>query len=187
LGRRDKGLGTGALARQPGAARPGLRFFSPGQALAGLEELIHVVERDEVPASLNLGGEFTQKALLPVLRHLRVCWALQTAPATPSAPYGRRREWPCCRVLTTAIRSFLAQRRVCKRRRKAGSSKTSASEGCAPASTIHRPTGSRLARCSACKWKVAITGCWEWQALQQTGRWTRQPGCAVARAAGAEH
>jgi hypothetical protein len=39
--------------------------------------LIHVVERDEVPGSLNLGGEFPQKALLPVLRHLRVCWALK--------------------------------------------------------------------------------------------------------------
>ena len=72
-----RGSAPARLARQPGAARPGLRFFSPGQALAGLEELIHVVERDEVPASLNLGGEFTQKALLPVLRHLRVCWALQ--------------------------------------------------------------------------------------------------------------
>lgn len=65
------------LARPPGATRPGLRFFSPAPALAGLEELIHVVERDEVPAGLNLGGEHTQKALLPVLRHLRAYWALQ--------------------------------------------------------------------------------------------------------------
>ena len=72
-----KGSAPTRLARHPGAARPGLRFFSPGQALAGLEELIHVVERDEVPSSLNLGGEFPQKALLPVLRHLRVCWALK--------------------------------------------------------------------------------------------------------------
>ncbi|MCB1931308.1 MAG: hypothetical protein KDI45_02415 [Candidatus Accumulibacter sp.] len=65
------------LALHPGAHRPGLRFFSPGTALPALEDLLHLVERGEVPADLNLGGEYAQRALLPVLRHLRVYWAKQ--------------------------------------------------------------------------------------------------------------
>lgn len=65
------------LARHPGAARPGLRFFYPGAALESLEELIQLVEQGEIPQDLNLGGEYPQRALLPVLRHLRVYWALR--------------------------------------------------------------------------------------------------------------
>ncbi|MBE2258050.1 MAG: hypothetical protein IAE88_04285 [Rhodobacteraceae bacterium] len=65
------------LARHPGPARPGLRFFSPGTAPQALDDLIHLVERGETPADLNLGGGYPQKVLLPVLRHLRVYWAWQ--------------------------------------------------------------------------------------------------------------
>lgn len=65
------------LALSPGLARPGLRFFSPGTALAKLEELIQLVEHGEVPADINLGGDFPPNILLPVLRHLRVYWAVQ--------------------------------------------------------------------------------------------------------------
>jgi hypothetical protein len=63
------------LVRHPGMGRPGLRFFSAGTALAALEGLLHRVEHGEIPADVNLGGEYAQRALLPVLRHLRLYWA----------------------------------------------------------------------------------------------------------------
>lgn len=63
------------LVRPPNAGSPGLRFFAPGTALAAVEELITVVERGEVPADLNLGADYSPKALLLVLRHLRHQWA----------------------------------------------------------------------------------------------------------------
>jgi len=63
------------LVRHPGVSRRGLRFFSPGTALAALEELLHRVEHGERPADVNLGGEYAPRALLPVLRHLRLYWA----------------------------------------------------------------------------------------------------------------
>ena len=65
------------LAIHPGASTPSLRFVSPVPALSGLDELIHMVERDEIPARLNLGGEYSQKALLSVFRHLHVYWAVR--------------------------------------------------------------------------------------------------------------
>ncbi len=71
------GLAPARLARPPGMSRPGLRFFSPGPALTALTELIHLVERGDVPPDLNLGGEYPPKVLLPVLHHLRVYWALR--------------------------------------------------------------------------------------------------------------
>jgi hypothetical protein len=69
--------GASAADPKPREQRPGLRFFSAGPALTALEELIHVVERGEMPTTLNLGGEYSQKVLLPVLRHLRLYWALR--------------------------------------------------------------------------------------------------------------
>jgi hypothetical protein len=71
------GAAPARLTRKPRESGPGLRFFSAGPALTALEELIHVVERGEVPTTLNLGGEYSPKALLPVLRHLRLYWALR--------------------------------------------------------------------------------------------------------------
>lgn len=65
------------LARHPGKARPGLRFFAPGSALKSLEDLMHSVERGDVPADLNLGGEYPARAVLAVLRHLHIYWAAQ--------------------------------------------------------------------------------------------------------------
>jgi hypothetical protein len=54
-----------------------VRYVSTGPALPALEELMRVVERDEVPVDLNLGGGYSRKTLLQVLRHLRIYWALQ--------------------------------------------------------------------------------------------------------------
>ena len=63
------------LARQPDLLTPSLRFFSPGSAPKSLCALMSSVERGQVPGDLNLGGEYTAKALLPVLRHLALYWA----------------------------------------------------------------------------------------------------------------
>ena len=77
-------LATGTSGDPSGASTPSLRFVSPVPALSGLDELIHMVERDEIPARLNLGGEYSQKALLSVLRHLRAYWAVRPAAAPPT-------------------------------------------------------------------------------------------------------
>jgi len=65
------------LARLPGQLSPALRFFSPGSVPQALNELIGHVERGEVPADINLGGEYPAKVLLPVLRHLAINWATE--------------------------------------------------------------------------------------------------------------
>lgn len=66
------------LISHPRTGRASLRFVSTGPALPALDELINAVERDEVPVGVNLGGGYSQKAWLVVLRHLRLYWALQS-------------------------------------------------------------------------------------------------------------
>ena len=65
------------MAKLPSALTPTLRFFSPGTAPKALDELIHAVERGDVPAGLNLGGQYQPRTLLAVLRHLALYWAAQ--------------------------------------------------------------------------------------------------------------
>ena len=65
------------LARQPSSLSPSQRFFSPGNAPHALNELMRSVERGDVPKGLNLGGEYSPKVLLPVLRHLARYWAAE--------------------------------------------------------------------------------------------------------------
>jgi hypothetical protein len=54
---------------------PTLRFIAPGGAAQVLEELIHQVERGDLPAELNLGGQYPARLVLPVLHHLALHWA----------------------------------------------------------------------------------------------------------------
>lgn len=70
-----KGLPPVRLARKPKEILPSLRFFSPGVVPQALNELIRVVERGEVPKTINLGGEYPAKVVLPVLQHLALYWA----------------------------------------------------------------------------------------------------------------
>jgi len=65
------------MAKLPSALSPTLRFFSPGSVPGALDELIRAVERGEVPAELNLGGQYQPRFVLPVLRHLAMYWAAQ--------------------------------------------------------------------------------------------------------------
>lgn len=65
------------LAREPERMTDTLRFVAPGSVPKTLAEVMHRVERGDVPADLNLGGQYSAKALLPVLRHLAIQWAAQ--------------------------------------------------------------------------------------------------------------
>jgi hypothetical protein len=60
--------------REPKPA-PGLRFFGPGTAVAALAALARKMETvREVPAGLNLGGNYDPEAVLGALHHLAVYW-----------------------------------------------------------------------------------------------------------------
>ena len=55
------------LARMPDQAMPTQRFFKPGNAHAGIESLLHDLERGhDVPGDINLGGQYFAKSLIPV-------------------------------------------------------------------------------------------------------------------------
>ena len=71
------GLPPVRLARQPDQLSASLRFFSPGSAPQALAMLMNSVERGQIPPDLNLGGEYSAKVLLPVLRHLALYWAAE--------------------------------------------------------------------------------------------------------------
>ena len=68
------GVAPVRMARQPDQLLPTLRFFSPGTVTQSLNELMRVVERGDIPADLNLGGDYPAKVLLPVLHHLAAYW-----------------------------------------------------------------------------------------------------------------
>ncbi len=70
----DKPVPPTRLAVSPQIA-PSLRFFSTGAALVKLEALLRRVERGDVPADVNLGGQYSPRVVLPVLRHLAMYWA----------------------------------------------------------------------------------------------------------------
>ena len=76
------------LARLPDTLSPSLRFFQPGAAETRLHALIHILERGgEVPPEIDLGGVYPAKVVLPVLRHLALCWA----PVPPQRQHERHR------------------------------------------------------------------------------------------------
>ena len=71
------GLPPQRLARPVDSPSPGLRYFSPSGATRALSELIASVELGQVPADINLGGQYRPSVLLPVLRHLARYWAAE--------------------------------------------------------------------------------------------------------------
>jgi hypothetical protein len=66
---------------------PSLRFFNAGTALGKLEEMTRRVERGEVPAEINLGGQYSARIVLPVVQHLAMYWA----PKPPMRSHDRHR------------------------------------------------------------------------------------------------
>lgn len=53
---------------------PGVRLLGFGEVPASLAAMTRIVERGELPPELNLGGQYTSKLLLSVLRHLALYW-----------------------------------------------------------------------------------------------------------------
>jgi len=74
------------LARMPAQAEPTLRFFKPAAAHAGITGLLNDIEQGrDMPAAINLGGQYPARTLLPVLRHL----AAYLAPVPPQRRHDR--------------------------------------------------------------------------------------------------
>ncbi|MDP2810907.1 MAG: hypothetical protein Q8O34_12230 [Rhodocyclaceae bacterium] len=75
------------LAKLPEIA-PTLRFFSTSQAIESVAELHARIEQaGELPASINFGGQYSVRIVLPVLDHLAMCWA----PKPPMRSHARHR------------------------------------------------------------------------------------------------
>jgi hypothetical protein len=93
------------LARMPPQSMPTQRFFKPGDAYAGIESLLHNLERGhDVPGDINLGGQYFAKGLLPVLRHL----AAYLAPVPPQRRYDRHSVKQRAIVLNGLANAFAA-------------------------------------------------------------------------------
>jgi len=82
----DKPAPPSRLAVLPQIA-PSLRFFHAGPALARLEAMLRQVERNEVPAEVNLGAQYSARIIQPVLKHLVMYWA----PKPPMRSHDRHR------------------------------------------------------------------------------------------------
>lgn len=53
---------------------PGVRLLGFGEVPASLAAMTRLVERGDLPPELSLGGQYTPKLLLSVLRHLALYW-----------------------------------------------------------------------------------------------------------------
>ena len=86
------------LVQRPRAVPASARFFSSGDAPALIDGLLRQVERGEIPKTLNLGGEYAPRTLLPVLRHLARHWA--------SAPQQRRHRRHAVQTRIAVLQGF---------------------------------------------------------------------------------
>lgn len=75
------------LARAPQPS-PTLRFFNSIPAVEAIEQLrLRAGREGRVPAEINLGGQYSPEAVLPVLDHLAMCWS----PTPPMRTHARHR------------------------------------------------------------------------------------------------
>ncbi len=92
------------MARMPNIAVPTQRFFKPGSAHGAMLELLASLERGgDVPAEINLGGQYYGKTLVPVLRHLTA----YLAPVPPQRRHDRHRVKHRMSVLNGLINAFV--------------------------------------------------------------------------------
>lgn len=76
------------MAQMPARAETTQRFFKPGDAYAGIAALLSEMELGrDIPAEINLGGQYHARGLVPVLRHL----ATYLAPVPPQRRHERHR------------------------------------------------------------------------------------------------
>lgn len=92
------------LARMPAQAAPSQRFFKPAEAHAAMLDLLHELERGgDMPAEINLGGQYQVRFVLPVLRHL--CAYL--APIPPQRRHDRHHVKHRMSVLNGLVNAFV--------------------------------------------------------------------------------
>lgn len=92
------------LARMPAEAAPSQRFFKPGVANTAMLEILHDLERGgDIPAEINLGGQYQVRFVLPVLRHL----AAYLAPIPPQRRHGRHHVKHRMAVLNGLVNAFV--------------------------------------------------------------------------------
>jgi hypothetical protein len=83
----SKPLPPTRLAKLP-EVTPTLRFFNGTRAVTEVEATMAQIRSDgRVPPNINLGAQYAAEAVLPVLRHLAMCWA----PKPPMRSTARRR------------------------------------------------------------------------------------------------
>lgn len=87
----------------PEVAVHSLRFYKPGASHVALIDLLEDLERGgDVPAALNLGGQYYARTLLPVLRHL----SLHLAPVPPQRQHDRHQVKHRMAVLSGLANAF---------------------------------------------------------------------------------
>lgn len=92
------------MARMPGEGAPTQRFFKPGPAFDAIKSVLANLERGgDVPAGIDLGGQYYPKTLIPVLRHL----AAYLAPVPPQRRHDRHRVKHRMSVLNGLVNAFV--------------------------------------------------------------------------------
>jgi len=82
-----KALPPTRLAKIP-EVTPTLRFFNGTRALEAVGKTIEQIRSDaRVPPGINLGAQYDVETVIPVLEHLKMCWA----PKPPMRSNARRR------------------------------------------------------------------------------------------------
>ncbi len=93
------------LARMPSRALPSQRYFKPGPAHEAIRNLLNTLERGgDIPADINLGGQYYPKTLIPVVRHL----AVYLAPVPPQRKHDRHRVKHRMAVLNGLVNAYVA-------------------------------------------------------------------------------
>lgn len=92
------------LARMPEKAETTQRFFKPGASYTAMQALLENLERGgDLPADINLGGQYSAKTIVPVLRHL----VSYLAPVPPQRQHDRHRVVHRMSVLNGLINAFV--------------------------------------------------------------------------------
>lgn len=93
------------LARMPAQALPSQRYFKPGPAHEAIRTLLNTLELGgDIPAEINLGGQYYPKTLIPVVRHL----AVYLAPIPPQRKHDRHRVKHRMTVLNGLVNAYAA-------------------------------------------------------------------------------
>jgi len=92
------------LARMPALAAVSQRFFKPAEAHVGMLAVLRELERGgDIPASINLGTQYSVRFILPVLRHLTA----YLAPIPPQRRHARHHVKHRMSVLNGLINAFV--------------------------------------------------------------------------------